>query len=87
MGVLTYGILLARSVSAQRHTQDLMAVEGDPPTFGLYNPNLGEWLETFSRQECVERLEAWETHHRRPGQRVPYSAVTELGRKWLERQG
>jgi hypothetical protein len=89
MPVLGNGaILLARSVSTAREYRDLMAIESDPPQFGIFDQTTGGgiWLETFDREECIRRLEAWPIHHNRPGVRLPYSATTELGQQWLSRQ-
>jgi hypothetical protein len=86
MPVLGNGaILLARSVSSAKVYRDLMAIESDPPVFGVFDQTVGggEWIEQFDRQECIRRLESWPVHHNRPGQRLPYSATTELGQRWL----
>jgi hypothetical protein len=86
MGVLHNGILLARSVSTTKQYRDLTVVEGTPAIYGIYDATTGGgiWFETFDRATCIERLEAWPIHHNRPGVRLPYSATTELGQKWLE---
>jgi hypothetical protein len=89
MGVLlSNAILLARSVSSAKQYRDLMVVEGTPAIYGIFDQTTGGgiWLETFDRDECIRRLEAWPIHHTRPGVRLPYSATTELGQKWLSRQ-
>lgn len=88
MGVLHNAILLARSVSATRVYRDLVAIESDPPVFGIHDQTVdgGVWIEQFDRQECVNRLREWPIHHNRPGVRLPYSAVTELGERWLTSQ-
>jgi hypothetical protein len=88
MGILHNGILLARSVSTTKQYRDLMVVEGTPAIYGIYDATTGGgiWLETFDRQECIRRLQQWPIHHNRPGVRVPYSATTELGQRWLSQQ-
>jgi hypothetical protein len=85
MGVLHHSILLARSVSSAKVYRDLVAVESDPPTFGVYDATTrgGEWIEVFDQAECIRRLREWPIHHSRPGIRLPYSAVTDVGQKWL----